>query len=91
MTTPAYPDTRLLIDNAWVDAQDGRTLDVRNPATGAVIGRVAHAGIVDLDRRWRRPNGVLRCGATPPPKSAPPSCAVRRRCCANARATLPCC
>jgi len=50
MTTPAYPDTRLLIDNAWVDAQDGRTLDVRNPATGAVIGRVAHAGIVDLDR-----------------------------------------
>ena len=50
MTTSAYPDTRLLIDNQWVDAADGRTLDVFNPATGAVIGRVAHAGIPDLDR-----------------------------------------
>ena len=50
MTTAAYPDTRLLIDNQWVDAADGRTLDVLNPATGQVIGRVAHAGIPDLDR-----------------------------------------
>jgi succinate-semialdehyde dehydrogenase/glutarate-semialdehyde dehydrogenase len=45
-----YPDTRLLIDNQWVDAQSGKTLDVLNPATGAVIGKVAHAGTVDLDR-----------------------------------------
>src|SRR5690606_41490506 len=50
MTSPAYPDTRLLIDNQWVDAADGRTLDVLNPATGQAIGRVAHAGIPDLDR-----------------------------------------
>ena len=50
LNSPAYPDTRLLIDNQWVDAADGRTLDVLNPATGQVIGRVAHAGIPDLDR-----------------------------------------
>ncbi|MGA0584561.1 MAG: aldehyde dehydrogenase family protein, partial [Castellaniella sp.] len=50
MTPLAYPDTRLLIDNQWVDAADGRTLDVLNPADGQVIGRVAHAGIPDLDR-----------------------------------------
>ncbi|MHA3903675.1 NAD-dependent succinate-semialdehyde dehydrogenase [Castellaniella sp. WN] len=50
MTSTVYPDTRLLIDNQWVDAADGRTLDVLNPATGKVIGRVAHAGIPDLDR-----------------------------------------
>ncbi len=50
MTSPAYPDTRLLIDNQWVDAADGRTLDVLNPATGQAIGRVAHAGVPDLDR-----------------------------------------
>lgn len=50
MTMPNYPDTRLLIANAWVDASDGRTLDVLNPADGQVIGRVAHAGKVDLDR-----------------------------------------
>jgi succinate-semialdehyde dehydrogenase/glutarate-semialdehyde dehydrogenase len=45
-----YPDTRLLIDGQWQDAADGRTLPVVNPATGAEIGRVAHAGIADLDR-----------------------------------------
>lgn len=49
MTTP-YPDTRLLIDNQWVDAHSGKTLDVLNPATGAVIGKVAHAAKPDLDR-----------------------------------------
>jgi succinate-semialdehyde dehydrogenase/glutarate-semialdehyde dehydrogenase len=48
--TDTYSDTRLLIDNQWVDAQSGKTLDVLNPATGAVIGKVAHAGTVDLDR-----------------------------------------
>ena len=46
----AYPNTRLLIDGQWQDAADGRTLAVNNPATGSEIGRVAHAGIADLDR-----------------------------------------
>ncbi|GLT23981.1 NAD-dependent succinate-semialdehyde dehydrogenase [Zoogloea oryzae] len=45
-----YPDTQLLIDGQWQDAADGRKLAVVNPATGAEIGRVAHAGIADLDR-----------------------------------------
>jgi len=48
-TPTAYTDTRLLIDNQWVDAAGGKTLDVLNPATGTVIGRVAHASIADLD------------------------------------------
>ena len=48
--TVNYPDTRLLIDGQWQDAADGRTLTVVNPATGAQIGRVAHAGKIDLDR-----------------------------------------
>lgn len=46
----SYTDTRLLIDGQWTDAVSGKTLDVLNPATGRVIGQVAHAGIVDLDR-----------------------------------------
>jgi len=50
MATPAYPNTQLLIANEWVDAEDGKVLEVRNPATGQVIGTVAHAGIADLDR-----------------------------------------
>ncbi|MFM9925938.1 NAD-dependent succinate-semialdehyde dehydrogenase [Variovorax sp. H27-G14] len=48
--TATYTDTRLLIDNEWVDATGGKTLDVVNPATGKVIGKVAHASIADLDR-----------------------------------------
>ncbi|MFT3813793.1 MAG: NAD-dependent succinate-semialdehyde dehydrogenase [Acidovorax sp.] len=51
MTVPSsYPDTRLLINNAWCDAASGKTIDVFNPATGQAIGKVAHAGIADLDR-----------------------------------------
>ena len=48
--TTSYPATQLLIANEWVDAKSGKTLDVRNPATGQVIGQVAHAAIADLDR-----------------------------------------
>ncbi|MDP9046027.1 MAG: NAD-dependent succinate-semialdehyde dehydrogenase [Pseudomonadota bacterium] len=50
MTQASYPDTRLLIQGEWTDAASGKTLEVRNPATGAPIGKVAHAGTVDLDR-----------------------------------------
>ena len=46
----SYKDTRLLINNQWQDAADGRTLAVTNPATGKEIGKVAHAGIADLDK-----------------------------------------
>ncbi|MCJ1899443.1 MULTISPECIES: NAD-dependent succinate-semialdehyde dehydrogenase [Paracoccus] len=45
----SYPNTQLFIDGTWRPAQDGRSLSVLNPATGAEIGRVAHAGIADLD------------------------------------------
>ena len=44
-----YPNVLLAINGAWVPAKDGRTLDVRNPATEEVIGTVAHAGKTDLD------------------------------------------
>jgi succinate-semialdehyde dehydrogenase/glutarate-semialdehyde dehydrogenase len=50
MATSSYTDTRLLINNEWCDAASGKTLDVVNPATGKPIGKVAHAGIADLDR-----------------------------------------
>lgn len=40
----------LLIGGEWQDATDRRTLAVVNPATGEVIGTVAHAGTADLDR-----------------------------------------
>lgn len=45
----SYPDTRLLINGQWLNARDGKTLAVVNPANGLEIGRVAHAGRSDLD------------------------------------------
>jgi len=45
----SYPDTKLLIDGEWRDALDGRTINVVDPATDEVIGRVAHASRPDLD------------------------------------------
>ena len=46
----SYPNTSLFIDDDWVDAADERTIPVHNPATGQVIGSVAHASRHDLDR-----------------------------------------
>lgn len=48
--TVQYPDTLLLINGEWVEAAEGRSLPVTNPANGEVIGCVAHAGQADLER-----------------------------------------
>ena len=40
---------QLLIDGTWRDAQGGAWLDIVNPADESVIGRVAKAGVADLD------------------------------------------
>ena len=45
-----YPNVQLLIDGAWCNSASGNTLPVANPATGEVIGTVAHASRADLDR-----------------------------------------
>jgi phenylacetaldehyde dehydrogenase len=43
----------LFIDGRWCDAQDGATLEVRNPATGALLGTLAAASAADVDRAVR--------------------------------------
>ena len=45
-----YPQVLLLIDGCWTQAHAGETLPVHNPATEEVIGSVAHARRIDLDR-----------------------------------------
>jgi Aldehyde dehydrogenase family len=45
-----YPNTQLMINNQWIDAEGSKTMPVVNPATGAEIGRLAHASIADLDK-----------------------------------------
>jgi succinate-semialdehyde dehydrogenase / glutarate-semialdehyde dehydrogenase len=42
--------TRMYIDGAWCDAQDGRTLSVINPADESVIAEVAYGGRADAER-----------------------------------------
>ena len=67
----AYPETRLLIDNQWQDAQSGKRIEVRNPATGAVMAHVAHAGKEDLDRALAAAQrGFDAWRQTPPPDRA---------------------
>jgi succinate-semialdehyde dehydrogenase/glutarate-semialdehyde dehydrogenase len=46
---PIYPNTRLMINNRWIDAVDGKTMTVINPATNLEIARLAHAGVADLN------------------------------------------
>jgi len=43
-------DAPLFIGGAFVPAQSGKTLDVTNPATGALIAHLAAAGSDDVDR-----------------------------------------
>ena len=43
-------DAKMLINGEQVDALDGRTFEVHNPATGALIARVPLAGKADVDR-----------------------------------------
>jgi succinate-semialdehyde dehydrogenase/glutarate-semialdehyde dehydrogenase len=45
-----YPAVQLYIDGAWTEAAAGRSLPVVSPATGEVVGKVAHAERADLDR-----------------------------------------
>ncbi|KFB08547.1 NAD-dependent succinate-semialdehyde dehydrogenase [Nitratireductor basaltis] len=45
----AYPDTKLFINGQWRAGAEGKTIDVVDPATEEVIGKVAHATKADLD------------------------------------------
>ena len=45
-----YQDVLLFIDGAWSAAAAGRSLPVVSPATGDVVGTVAHAERANLDR-----------------------------------------
>ena len=40
-TTPTVKETRLFINNQWVDPVEGKTFDTYNPTTGQVLAKVA--------------------------------------------------
>ena len=65
-----YKNVSLFIDGHWCAGNGGQTLPIHNPATGAVIGQLAHASREDLDRAldaadrgfklWRKVSGFER-------------------------------
>jgi aldehyde dehydrogenase (NAD+) len=59
---PAIRETRLFINNDWVDPVEGKTFDTLNPATGEVIARVAAATAPDVDRAVKAARRALESG-----------------------------
>jgi aldehyde dehydrogenase (NAD+) len=59
---PAIRQTKLLINNQWVDPSDGGTFETLNPATGEVIAKVAAAGPGDVDRAVKAARRALESG-----------------------------
>ncbi|NHQ89997.1 NAD-dependent succinate-semialdehyde dehydrogenase [Janthinobacterium lividum] len=49
-----------LIDGAWCDADDGATIDVTNPATGAVIATVPRMGAAETRRAISASHAAFR-------------------------------
>lgn len=49
-----------LIDGAWCDADDGATIDVTNPATGAVIATVPRMGAAETRRAIAASHAAFR-------------------------------
>lgn len=45
----SYPDVKLFINGEWRGALGGETIEVVDPATEEVIGKIAHARKADLD------------------------------------------
>src|SRR5262245_32573242 len=62
LSRPTVKNTRLLINNEWIDASDGGTFDTVNPATGEVIAKVAHATAKDVDMAVKCARKALESG-----------------------------
>ncbi|MBX3414134.1 MAG: aldehyde dehydrogenase family protein [Pirellulales bacterium] len=59
---PAIRQTKLLINNEWVDASDGGRLAAINPATGETIAKVASGTAADIDRAVKAARAALESG-----------------------------
>ena len=52
-TAPALGNVQMIIGGEQVDAADGQTFDVMNPATGEVLARAPLGGPEDVNRAVR--------------------------------------
>jgi aldehyde dehydrogenase (NAD+) len=60
---PKVYQTRLLIDNRWVDPVEGGHFDTLNPATGEVISQVAAGTAADVDKAVKAARKALESGS----------------------------
>ncbi|HVS40293.1 MAG TPA: aldehyde dehydrogenase family protein [Gemmataceae bacterium] len=59
---PAVKETRLFIDNKWIEPAEGKYFDAINPATGEVIIKVAAATAPDVDKAVKAARRALESG-----------------------------
>ncbi len=60
---------RMLVDGAWVEAEDGQTFPVTNPATGEVVGHAPKATAQDVERAVEAAARAFPgWGSMPPPR-----------------------
>ncbi len=59
LNTPELFRTRCLIGGAWLEADNGSTLDVHNPATGEKLGSVPNMGAAETRRAIDAANAAL--------------------------------
>ncbi len=60
---------RMLVDGAWVEAEDGQAFPVTNPATGEVVGHAPKAAARDVDRAVEAAARAFPgWGSMPPPR-----------------------
>lgn len=59
---PAIRQTKLLINNEWVDPVEGGSFDTYNPATGQVLAKVAAASTKDVDKAVKAARRALEAG-----------------------------
>ena len=62
VTTPKIKQTKLLINNKWVDPIEGGNFKTYNPATGEVIAKVAEASAKDVDLAVKAARKALESG-----------------------------
>src|SRR5438128_2531861 len=60
--TPPISQTRLLINNEWVDPVEGGSFDTYNPATGEVIAKVAAGTAKDVDKAVKAARKAVESG-----------------------------
>jgi aldehyde dehydrogenase (NAD+) len=59
---PAIRQTKLFINNQWVDPVEGKSFDAINPATGEVIAKVAEGTAKDIDKAVKAARAALESG-----------------------------